>query len=58
MSDAKWQQLNESTWIDGIEFATGCKFKVFETTNFGWIVFSPGSKTVDGNKPGRRIFKW
>jgi hypothetical protein len=58
MSDAKWQTLARDTYIDGITFAAGSKFKVFETSNFGWIVFGPESLTPSGNTPSRRIFKY
>lgn len=58
MQDAKWQPLHEDTWIDGISFCRGSVFKVFETTNFGWIVFHNTAQTIDGNSPIRRIFKW
>jgi hypothetical protein len=58
MHDAVWQTLTANTWIDGCEYAAGSQFKVFETTNFGWIVFGPETKTPDGNTPGKRIIKW
>jgi hypothetical protein len=58
MKDAVWQTLTEDTYLRGIAFSAGSRFKVFETTNFGWIVFGPDTKTVDGDIPGRRIFRW
>lgn len=58
MQDAKWQELEDDTYLGGIEYAKGSRFKVFETQNFGWIVFEPDTKTPDGNVPGRRIHKW
>lgn len=58
LRDAHWQELKQPTFIQNIVFASGSLFKVFETSNFGWIVFAPGTLTIDGNEPGRRIFKW
>ena len=58
MQNAVWQTLAEDTWLDGCEYAKDSQFKVFETSNFGWIVFGPETKTPDGNIPGKRIIKW
>lgn len=58
VQDAKWQPLANDTWIEGQEFAKGSQFKVFETQNFGYVVFHPESKTPTGNVPHRRIFKF
>lgn len=58
MEDAVWQELNEDTWLDGIAYAKGSKFKVFESENFGWVVFHSDSKTTEGLTPARRILKW
>ena len=58
MRDAQWQSLSEDTWLNGMSYAAGSQFKVFETTNFGWIVFAPGTLTAEGNIPHRRIIKW
>lgn len=58
MTDAVWQPLSEDTYIDGQEYAAGSMFKVFETTNFGWIVFDGNTKCPNGNIPNRRIIKW
>ncbi len=58
ISDAIWQTLDNDTFLNGIVYATGSLFKVFETTNFGWIVFGPDTKTADGNIPFRRIVKY
>lgn len=57
MTDALWQPLSEDTWINGITYAAGSQFKVFETQNFGWIVFAPGTKNADGHPVLRRIIK-
>jgi|HubBroStandDraft_2_1064218.scaffolds.fasta_scaffold271064_3 hypothetical protein len=57
LETAKWRGLPEDTNIEGISFPKGARFKVFETANFGWVVFAP-TKTVEGNEPARRIFKW
>jgi hypothetical protein len=56
--DAVWQTLAVDIWLDGCEYAKDSQFKVFETTNFGWIVFGPETKTPDGNTPNKRIIKW
>jgi hypothetical protein len=58
IGDAKWQELKEDTWLGGYEYAKGSQFKVFETTNFGWVVFRPDTKTPTGQIPGRKILKW
>lgn len=58
LTDAVWQSLNDNTWLDGCEYAAGSLFKVFETTNFGWIVFGPETRTPDGQIPNKRIIKW
>lgn len=58
MRRAKWQELSEDIWMDGSSYAKGSKFKVFETQNFGWIVFDKDTKTVEGNVPNRRILKF
>ena len=57
MTKAKWQSLSDDTYLDGTIYAKGSEFKVFETTNFGWIFFSPDTKTADGCIPHRRILK-
>ncbi len=58
IKDAHWQTLEEDVWLDGCEYAKGSQFKVFETTNFGWVVFGPSTLTPDGKTPGKRIIKW
>jgi hypothetical protein len=59
MKDAFWQTLEDDSYIGGCEYAKSSPFKVFETTNFGWIVFdSQKTKTPDGNIPGKMIWKW
>lgn len=58
LSNAQWQTLKQDTMIEGIKFSVGSRYKVFETKNFGWIVFDSKSVTPDGNIPGRRIFKF
>ena len=55
---AIWQTLDDNIWLDGCEYAKGSQFKVFETANFGWIVFDKDTKTPAGNTPGKRIIKW
>ena len=54
----KWQPINEDCSIEGITFKQGSLYKAFETTNFGWLVFHPDSRTIDGSVPGKRIFRW
>ncbi len=58
MSDAVWQPLEDDTFLNECTYAKGSLFKVFETKNFGWIVFGPGTLTANGNTPNRRILKW
>jgi len=62
MKAAIWQKLErDMTLCDSnncYQFSKDSEFKVFETTNFGWIVFHPDSRTPEGAIPGRRIFKW
>ena len=58
MKDAAWQPLKEDTWLDGCTYAKGSKFKCFETTNFGWVVFDHDSRTPDGYLPGKFIIKY
>jgi len=58
LKDAIWQKLDEPTHIENCAFAAGSTFKVFETTNFGWIVFDKNTRTVSGNIPVKRIFRW
>jgi hypothetical protein len=57
-ASAKWQELEEDTFLDNCVYSRGSKFKVFETTNFGWIVFSTETRTPEGNTPNKRIIKW
>lgn len=64
MTDAKWQVLPfdvcifcENSGSSGKSFVKGSKFKVFETPNFGWIVFHPGTKDGFGNEVSKRILK-
>lgn len=58
IEDAKWQTLTENTYLNGITYAAGSPFKVFETQDFGWVVFGPDTRTADGNIPFRRILKY
>ncbi len=58
LKDAVWQPLSTDTWLDGCEYASGSLFKCFETSNFGWIVFGPGTLTPSGNTPDKRIIKY
>jgi hypothetical protein len=58
MQDAHWQELKNDTHVGGIDYAKGSIFKVFETRNFGWIVFRRESLTPAGNTPGKFIHKW
>jgi len=55
---AQWQQLTEDIWFDGYEYAAGSEFKVFETQDFGFVCFKPGSLTPQGHRPGRLIHKY
>lgn len=58
LKDAKPQFLENDTHIGGIDYAKGSEFKVFETTNFGWVTFHRDTKTPDGHIPGKLIQKW
>ena len=58
LTDAVWQPLSDDTYIDGCEYAKGSLFKVFETNNFGWIVFHPDTLTPSGQRPGKCIIKY
>jgi hypothetical protein len=58
LTDAHWQSLEDDTFIHRWPFAKGSQFKVFESTNFGWLVFHPDTVLTNGSKPIKRIFKW
>jgi len=58
MQDATWQTLTADTHLSGCDYAKGSLFKIFETTNFGFIVFGPETKTPNGHTPNKRIIKW
>lgn len=58
MQNAKWITLSEDVWFDGYEYAKGSQYKVFETPNFGWVVFHLDTRTPNGNIPFRRIHKF
>ena len=58
IKDAVWQPLSSDTHLDGCDYAAGSTFKVFETSNFGWIVFAPDTLTPKGNRPGKCIIRW
>ena len=58
LTNAVWQTLAADIWLDGCEYAKGSQFKVFETRNFGWIVFDKATRTPDGNVPGKHIIKY
>jgi hypothetical protein len=50
---AEWRELTKPINLDGCDFPAGAKYKVFETTNFGWVVIAP----IPGYS-GKRIFKY
>lgn len=56
--NAHWQFLDDDTYIDGIPYSKNSQFKVFETNNFGWIVFHHSTKTVNGDTPNKFMHKW
>jgi hypothetical protein len=58
MQDAKWQELQDDTFIQNRGIQKGSIFKCFETTNFGWIVFQDGTLDTFGNPLSPRIFKF
>ena len=58
MKQAQMQTLKEDTKVEGVEFAKGSQYKVFETKNFGWLVFHSSSKTPSGGTPSRIIFQY
>lgn len=53
LKNAKWNTLDEDSNFDGIEYAKGSQYKFFETTDFGFVVFSRESKTPSGDIPGK-----
>jgi hypothetical protein len=58
LDKAEWRTLEEDTMFQGIMYAKGSKFKVFETKNFGWVVFATGTRTPTGNVPGRLVHQY
>jgi hypothetical protein len=58
LENAKWQTLEDDTIFQSIPYAKGSQFKVFETKNFGWVVFHQDTKTPEGHTPGRLIHKY
>jgi hypothetical protein len=58
MKDAVWQELDDDYFLFDTAFKKGSTFKIFETRNFGWIVFGPDARTVDDMIPNKRIFKY
>ena len=50
---SEWRVLDNDTWFNGYEYATGSKFRVFESENFGHVVFDQNSKTPNGEIPGK-----
>lgn len=58
MGNAEWKELPEDMWMEQWQFSKGSLVKVFETKNFGWIVFHASAKLTNGAEPVRRIFKW
>jgi hypothetical protein len=55
---AKWTKTEEEILVEQGRIAIGSEFKAFETNNFGWLVFAPGTKLVDGSILQKRIYKW
>lgn len=53
LKNAKWQTLDKPTNMEGYGIPAGAQYKVFETKNFGWVVFAP----IEGYS-GKRIFKY
>jgi len=58
LTNAKWQVLNEDTNFEGISYAKGSRFKVWEGSDFGYVGFAPESKTPEGNTPGKFLHKF
>lgn len=58
LSDTVWQELERDTYLDNCVYAKGSKFKVWETSNFGWIAFHPDTKTADGHIPNKRLLRY
>ena len=58
LRNAEWRRLEDDTYVDGITYAKGSEYKVFETTNFGWVVFKPESKSPCGATPNKFIHKF
>mgnify|MGYP003658279003 CR=1 FL=1 len=56
--EAKWQPLVEDIFFEGISWAKGTEYKIWETDNFGYVAFKPGTLTADGMIPNKRIFRF
>lgn len=57
LKDAEWQTLEEDTIFEGIAYAKGSRFKIFETEDFGHVVFSPGTLTPSGEVPAKLLHR-
>lgn len=55
---ATWQTTTDDVMFEGIKYAKGSQYKVWETENFGWVCFHPSSLTPEGYSPGRFIHKF
>lgn len=58
LANAQWKVLDVDSWFNGIEYAAGSRYKIFETQDFGWVIFHSDSKTPDGNRPGKFIHRY
>jgi len=55
---SEWRILDEDTVFDGIPYAKGSKYRVFESENFGHVYFHIDSKCPDGTTPAKHWHKF
>lgn len=61
MKTSKWQvSTQDITLGNGKVIPAGAEYKAFESTNFGWLIFAPGTRTQDGYElqPSERMLKY
>ena len=58
IQNSTWQKLAEDIWFNGYEYAAGSEYKRWETDNFGFVVFKPGTLSPNGQAPYRLIHKY
>jgi hypothetical protein len=50
---AVWRTLDEDITFEGIRYAKGSRYKIFESENFGHVMFAPETLTPEGSTPGK-----